>query len=193
MHRYRLLRGVSASALGVVCAFSAALAQEALPTIDIDAEGASASGPVRAVSGQNANDSGTSYTGPKTTSSMKTGAPILDTPKSVQIVPKQVLQDNQVLNVQEAVKFVSGVQTAGNVFYDRYLIRGFNSNSNTYRNNLKLLSAIGTEDISFLDRVEIVKGPSAMLFGRIQPGGLVNFVTKKPQEEAEHSVQEQFG
>ncbi len=60
---------------------------------------------------------------------------------------------------------------------------GFPSNF-TYRNGLKLYSVAGAEDVSFVDRVEILKGPAAMLYGRIQPGGLVDFITKRPLEEA---------
>ena len=104
-----------------------------------------------------------------------------------------MLEDNAVLNVQEAVKFVSGVQTGTGVFYDNFLIRGFSNGGFTYRNGLKIGSVTGTEDTSFVDRVEIVKGPAAMLYGRIQPGGLVNFVTKRPQDVAGYSIQEQFG
>jgi iron complex outermembrane receptor protein len=104
-----------------------------------------------------------------------------------------VLEDAQVLNTQDAVRFVSGVQQGLGVYYDAYIIRGFSTASNTYRNGLKLFAVAGSEDVSFIDRIEIVKGPTAMLYGRIQPGGLVNFVTKRPREEAAYSIQEQFG
>ena len=42
---------------------------------------------------------------------------------------------------------------------------------------------LGGEEVAFTDRVEIVKGPSSVLYGRIEPGGFVNVVTKRPQEE----------
>jgi iron complex outermembrane recepter protein len=222
MFTSHLLRGAGAAAIAVALS-NGAEAQQNLPNIDIGAHphasaarshsranvttraqtGAAAA--AEGAAGQGASDAqgpltekareqreSTAYARTRAISATKTNAPILDTPRSVVIVPKQVLEDNQVLNVQEAVKFVSGVQTAA-PFYDSYLIRGFPNGSNTYRNGLKLYSQTNTEDVAFIDRVEILKGPAAMLYGRIQPGGLVNFVTKRPQEEAAHSVQTQFG
>jgi len=178
----------SAGALLSSFAAVAAHAQEALPEIEIAGAGAA----TETRSAPPAKETG--YTRSKA-SSGKTEIPILDTPRSIVVVPRELLQDNQVINTQEAVKFVSGVQTASGL-YDGYQIRGFSNgglNGHTFRNNLKLIGLIQTEDVAFLDRVEIVKGPASMLFGRIQPGGLVNFVTKRPQEEAAYSVQEQFG
>ncbi|WP_166144134.1 TonB-dependent siderophore receptor [Methylosinus sp. RM1] len=190
MLRSTLLRGVSAGAFALAFMSAAsAPAQEALPTIDI-AAGAGGGAPTSGLQGK-AGENG--YARAKAVSATKTNVPILDTPRSVQIIPHEVLEDNQVLNTQEAVKFVSGVQTSPAAYYDRYSIRGFATGNNTYRNSLKLFGVAGTEDVAFIDRVEVVKGPAAMLYGRIQPGGLVNFVTKKPQAEAAYSIQEQFG
>ena len=84
------------------------------------------------------------------------------------------------------------MQPATGVFYDTFLIRGFATNF-TYRNGLKTQNLEGAEDVAFIDRVEVVKGPAAMLYGRIAPGGLVDYITKKPQEVAASSIQEQFG
>lgn len=195
MFRSILLRGVSAGALAFAFFPVISAAQEALPAIDIAAErgGAAPAGAGPSGRGANGEGNGTSYTAAKATSALKTDAPILDTPRSVQVIPKQVLEDNQVLNTQEAVKFVSGVQTAPGAYYDNFLIRGFGTGGNVYRNGLKLVTVSGAEDPAFIDRVEIMKGPAAMLYGRIQPGGLVNFATKKPQEEAARSIEEQFG
>jgi iron complex outermembrane receptor protein len=167
---------------------------EALPPIDVGAEqGPARRGAAGAGRHDSSEDSGPGYSVVDSRAATKTKLPILDTPRSVQVIPRRVLEDNQVLNVQEAVKFVSGVQTGSLVFYDQFQIRGFATSGNTFRNGLKLFTTSGTEDVAFVDRVEIVKGPTAMLYGRIQPGGLVNFVTKKPQAESAYSVQEQFG
>ncbi|HEY8065413.1 MAG TPA: TonB-dependent siderophore receptor [Methylosinus sp.] len=185
-----LSRGVGAGALTLALCFSAS-AQEALPTIDISAQAPSAAPATTNKAREKAESA--AYARTTATAATKANSPILDTPRAVAVVPKQVLEDNQVLNTQDAVRFVSGVQQGLGVYYDAYIIRGVSSGSNTYRNGLKLFSVVGSEDVSFVDRVEIVKGPAAMLYGRIQPGGLVNFVTKRPQDEAEYSIQEQFG
>jgi iron complex outermembrane receptor protein len=212
MFRSTLSRGVSAGALTLALT-SLANAQQSLPTIDVGGanrrpaatRGASgrasgnatapvdapASAPMSAAAREKYES--TAYTRSKAFSATKTNLPIIDTPRSIVVIPKQVLQDTAVLNTQEAVRFASGVQPGLGVYYDSYLIRGFSSGNNTYRNGLKLFQVAGTTDPAFLDRVEVLKGPAAMLYGRIQPGGMVNFVTKKPQEEAAYSLQEQFG
>lgn len=211
MSRSTLLRGASAGALMLVC--SAALGQQSLPTIDVGAAhqraattrvdpsngpsttaapaAAATSAPMSAEAREKFES--TAYTRTNAFTATKTNLPIIDTPRSIVVIPKQVLEDNAVLNTQEAVRFVSGMQPGLGVYYDSYLIRGFSSGNNTYRNGLKLSNVAGTTDTAFIDRVEILKGPAAMLYGRIQPGGMVNFVTKKPLEEAAYSLQEQFG
>ncbi len=123
----------------------------------------------------------------------KTDMPILETPMAVQVIPKEILEDKQTISIQEAVKNVSGVQTPTSVFYDSMMIRGFSNGGDMFRNGLKSRGFTGTEDMAFVDQVEVVKGPSAMLYGRVQPGGLVNIVTKKPQAKSESSVQQQAG
>ena len=112
---------------------------------------------------------------------------------AVSIIPHEVLEDRQVTTIWEAAKNVSGVQTPTSVFYDSLLIRGFDTGSDTFRNGLHTYGATGSEDMAFVDRIEIAKGPTAMLYGRVQPGGLVNYVTKSPQEEFKASVQQQVG
>ncbi len=197
MFRSTLLRGASAAALTLVLVSLEASAQETLPAINIEA-GAPAPGPAATpVPGpvtekERAQQEEHAYTSNYATSATKTDVPILDTPRSVLVIPKQVLEDNQVLTTMDAVRFVSGVQPATGVFYDTFLIRGFATNF-TYRNGLKTQNLEGAEDVAFIDRVEVVKGPAAMLYGRIAPGGLVDYITKKPQEVAASGIQEQFG
>nr|WP_281926488.1 TonB-dependent siderophore receptor [Methylocystis bryophila] len=119
---------------------------------------------------------------------------MLDTPAAVEVVPHEVIQDQQDLTILEAVQNVSGVQAQSGAFYDQYRIRGFNSGYGaTYRDTLKMEGIIGAEDPAFTDRVEVVKGPASMLFGRIEPGGLINIVPKKPREEASQTAQTQVG
>lgn len=133
------------------------------------------------------------YAVKKSRAGTKTDAAALETPVAVQVIPGDVLEDRQIVSIQEAVKNVSGVQTPTSVYYDVFAIRGFQTGSDTFRNGLKLNGVIGTEDMAFVDRVEVVKGPSSVLYGRIQPGGLVNIVTKKPRNDFSASVQQQFG
>ncbi len=201
MVRYTLLRGVSAGALTLVFFSTSTLAQEALPTIDIGTEGPAngAAGPANGPAGDAAGRGGkpspakeTGYARSTAYGATKTDAPLLDTPVAVQIVPHEVIEDQQDLNVLEVVKNVSGVQASPGTFYDQYNIRGFPTSA-TYRNGLKTQNLFATENMAFTDRIEIVKGPASVLYGRIDPGGFVNIVTKKPQEEFKASADQQVG
>ncbi|MDT4328291.1 TonB-dependent siderophore receptor [Methylomonas sp. MED-D] len=125
--------------------------------------------------------------------STKTDTPLMDTPMTVQVVPRQVLSDQQAIRLEDAVKNVSGVQpvwTSGGQGQD-FVIRGFGTNYSRFRNGQRISNF--NADLANIEQVEVLKGPAAMLFGRVQPGGMVNVVTKKPLSEAHYSLQQQFG
>jgi iron complex outermembrane recepter protein len=135
----------------------------------------------------------TEYNRQTAATATKTDTPIMDTPVSIQVIPQQVLKDQQAVRVEDAVKNVSGVQpvwTSGGQGQD-FVIRGFGSNYTRFRNGQRL-SSFNT-DLANVQQIEVLKGPAAMLYGRVQPGGMVNVVTKKPQAEAHYSIQQQFG
>ncbi len=123
----------------------------------------------------------------------KTDTPIMETPVSIQVVSRAVMDDQQAIRLQDTIKNVSGVQrdfTYGNG-YESFTIRGFSSASNFYRNGIRMITQ--SSETAHLNQIDILKGPAAMLFGRVEPGGLVNVVTKKPLEQAYYSLQQQFG
>lgn len=121
----------------------------------------------------------------------KTDTPIMETPVAIQEVSRKVMDDQQVISVKEALKNVSGVQSTPG-FYDNFMIRGFASNQVTYRDGLRqwLITNLETANLT---GIEVLKGPAAVLFGRVEPGGLVNMTTKRPLEQAYYSLQQQFG
>jgi iron complex outermembrane receptor protein len=131
------------------------------------------------------------YAVPESFAATKTETPIMETPVSIQEVSRAVMDDQQVIGVKDALKNVSGVQSTPG-FYDNFLIRGFTVNSGAYRDGLRqwLLTGIETANLT---GIEVLKGPAAVLFGRIEPGGLINITTKRPLEEAYYSLQQQFG
>ncbi len=202
MFRSILLRGAGAAAMTLALLTTSPRAQEALPTIDVGAStapansdaGGASTGAQKTSSGFGSPaDKETGYTRSTSFAATKTNTPLIDTPVAVEIVPREVIEDKQILNVMEATRNVSGVQAQPGTYYDQYQIRGFPSTAQTYRNGLKLLSLFNTEDVAFTERVEIVKGPASVLYGRIDPGGFVNVVTKRPQEEFKASATEQVG
>jgi len=127
----------------------------------------------------------------------KDNIPIIQTPANIQVVPRQVMDDQQDISVRDAiVGYVSSVQPPSTTpdssnFYDGFNIRGID-NVNIFRNDLRVWEITGIETAN-LQSIEILKGPAAFLFGRLEPGGIVNLVVKRPLETPYLSVQEQAG
>ena len=137
------------------------------------------------------------YAAPNSSFATKTDTPIMETPLNIQVLPKAVLDDQQAIRIDKAVKYVSGVTTgqgAGGLA-DQITIRGF-FNFNYFRNGMRIDTgggADGTRAMANVQRLEVLKGPAAMLYGRVEPGGMVNVVTKKPLDTAYYALQQQFG
>lgn len=125
----------------------------------------------------------------------KTETPIFEIPSSVQVVPREVIRQQTAITLSDTYRNVSGV-FEGDRFTsqrnsERPFIRGFQSRS-VYRNGFPLRE-VGPQDIAAIDRVEIVKGPSSVLYGLMEPGGVVNMVMKRPSADREYSIDQQFG
>jgi len=127
------------------------------------------------------------------TAATKTDTPIMETPVAVQVVPRAVMQDQQAVQVGDAVKNVSGVFqgfTWGG-FAEEFMIRGFNTSYANYLDGFRWPSSrLATANA---ERIEVVKGAAANLYGRIQPGGMINVVTKRPQATPYYALEQQFG
>ncbi len=139
----------------------------------------------------------TSYTVPNASTATKTDTPIMETPVSIQVIPQQVLRDQQAFRLQDALENVSGVQYTNNSGNEseNFLIRGFGDSSGTnlrFRNGVRN-PAIGRSNLANIEQVEVLKGPAAVLYGRLEPGGIINLVTKKPLAEAYYSLQQELG
>jgi len=192
MFRSVLTRGVSAGAVTLALLSCGALAQESLPAIDIGADQAT-----RADRGRRVEDKAT-YRPSNASTALKTDTPIMETPASIQVVPQQVLLDEQATTIPRAVENVSGVVAipslaAGGV--EQFYIRGFQT-YDYYRDGVRMNSIeqnSGAENIANVDRVEVLKGPASILYGRAEPGGVINLVTKKPQATPFYAVQQQAG
>lgn len=141
------------------------------------------------------NDDDDDYFVPNSSTGTRTDTRIVDTPQSIQVIPRKVLEDQQVIRLDEALRNVSGV-TFGGTNLGRSLeftIRGFDT-APVLRNGFRQFEAGGIfPETSNLERVEVLKGPAAVLFGEVQPGGVINLVTKQPLSEEYYDVQAQFG
>lgn len=158
--------GPAMLSLASVMLATSAMAQDggALPTIDVQ---------------------DTAGGGYQTTNSQLTRMPVplRDTPQTVNVVPKQLMEDQQVTSVQEALRNVPGITfTAGEggVQGDQINIRGYTARNDIYRDGIRDPGWYARDAFSF-DRVEVYKGPSSFVFGRGSTGGAINIVSKLPQ------------
>jgi iron complex outermembrane recepter protein len=122
--------------------------------------------------------------------------PLRELPQSVRVIPRQVIDDIGAVRLEEAYDYVSGVtrQNSFGGLWDNFAIRGFAGNENTGPNFLRNGFAgnrgfNAPRDMANVERIEVLKGPSAALYGASEPGGILNIVTKKPQFKAGNSVE----
>lgn len=112
--------------------------------------------------------------------------PVMDLPQGVTIVPNWLLYEQQAVTLTEAIRNVSGtvMTTTWRGAYDNYAIRGFIANQNTnLRRNGVGVSKFGQLLDPNTERVEVLKGPSSVLYGTLDPGGIINIQTKRPLEQ----------
>jgi iron complex outermembrane receptor protein len=125
----------------------------------------------------------------------KTETDIKDLPQSVSYASKELMSDQGAVRIGDVVKNFSGVSQFS--FYDDLTIRGFrvNGQSNTQLvNGLRSSTGFWKQPLTnYLERVEVLKGPSSALYGNASPGGVVNRVTKKPLNENRKSISISLG
>ena len=135
----------------------------------------------------------TDYNRSNASTATKTDTPIMETPYSVQVVPKALIQDQQGVQVGDAIKNVSGVfqGTTFGGFAEQFMIRGFNTQYANYYDGFRFPAS--RLSLANAERIEVVKGAAANLYGRIEPGGMINIVTKRPQATPYYSLEQRFG
>ncbi len=124
-------------------------------------------------------------TGARTTLSLKSTVPALETPQNIQVLSAALIADQGDLLLDEALRNVAGVMPGGYYNgFDYFRIRGFDAAGFIYLDNLKYDTNVTTNvELFGFDQVEIVKGPAASLYGEGSLGGLVNLVSKRPKPE----------
>lgn len=136
------------------------------------------------------------YFAPDASTATRTDTPIRDIPQSIQVIPERVLEDQQVIDIEEALTNVSGVTfggTTGNSTVD-FNIRGFD-NAPVLQDGFRQFGGFGqnVSETANLQRVEVLKGPASVLYGEIQPGGVINLVSKQPLAEPFYQAEIQVG
>ena len=138
------------------------------------------------------------YRATRSATGTKTDTALRDIPQSVQVVSRQVLEDQQIGRLGDALANVSSVQR-GNSHggsSESFVIRGFHAT--TYAIDGMLLNPLvsrpeAISDLANVERIEVLKGPASVLYGRGNPGGLINLVTRKPTFTPEASARAQAG
>lgn len=121
-------------------------------------------------------------------SATKTDTAPLDVAQTVNVVEQELIREQRVIRMEDALRNVTGVYAGGGEGRrDQFSIRGFSAELDTYVDGVR--DTAGYRDFSNIDRVEVLKGPAAMLFGRGSAGGIINRVTKKPTADNVREVQ----
>lgn len=131
------------------------------------------------------------YVSDEVASATKIGVPLTETPQSVSVITRNQLAAKGVDRLSEALRYTPGVQGETFGFEPRTTFlrfRGFDATtSGLYRNGLQLRNpsfAVGYSPEPYgAERIEVPRGPSSVLYGAGSPGGLVNFVSKRPTQE----------
>ena len=157
------------SVLAVLAAFhTVAFAETTLREVDVHAQPERADGPVQ---GYRANRSST-FT--------RTDTPLKEVPASVTVVPSTLVKDQAMRGLDDVLRYVPGAnvhQGEGN--RDQVVLRGHSTTADFFVDGVRDDAQI-FRDLYNLERVEVLKGPGGMVFGRGGAGGVVNRVTKKP-------------
>ncbi|MBE9193653.1 TonB-dependent siderophore receptor [Gloeocapsopsis crepidinum LEGE 06123] len=124
----------------------------------------------------------------RATTATRTETPLLDVPRSVQVVPQQVIEDQRVTTVGDALRNVSGIaqdSTPLSIFSDFIRVRGFTIGRDYFTNGIRNEFTgynLGQETAN-IERIEVLKGPSSVLYSQGAPGGVINILTKQPLTE----------
>lgn len=112
--------------------------------------------------------------------------PLIDTPRSVTAIPKEVLEQKNATSVRELARTTPGITLGtgegGNAFGDVLFIRGFKATNDAFIDGVRDSGSTLRENF-MTEQVEILKGPSGTVAGRGVTGGAINLVTKKPTQD----------
>lgn len=187
--------GTAGAGCAVFLAIPALQAQDQAQTQDslqlepIVVQGAGREDPKAPVSG---------YVATTSSTASKTGTPLVETPQSISVITADQLKAQGAQTLGQALNYTPGV--VGEPFgadprFDSPTIRGFDGRQSQFLNGLKLMRTAGAPAIELygLERVEVLRGPSSVLYGQGNPGGLINMVSKRPVFEPFGEVGAQFG
>jgi iron complex outermembrane receptor protein len=126
----------------------------------------------------------------------KTDTPLIETPQSISVVTSSQMDQQAVQTIDQALRYTPGVVTetrgGASAREDFQYIRGFGPFGTNYLDGMKQpYASFGffQNEPYFADRIEVLKGPSSVLYGQNSPGGLVNIISKKPTDKPFHEIE----
>jgi iron complex outermembrane receptor protein len=196
-HRFRLSHGRRATLAATAMALSAAVPayaedakteesepRRALPTVTVSGDaGETASGPV------------TGFVAKRGATATKTDTPLIETPQAISVVTRDQMEAQGALTLRETTNYTAGVVSSYfDSRVDSFKVRG--GDAVQYLDGLQrgygVYNTTKAEPYT-LERVELLRGPSSVLYGQGGVGGVLNLVSKRPQAETQREVQLQFG
>ncbi|GLO59186.1 TonB-dependent siderophore receptor [Pseudomonas sp. ITEM 17296] len=138
----------------------------------------------------------TGYVATRSATGTKTDTPILEIPQAINVVTADQVQAQGARNLTQALRYTPGLATGGftdrNSIADEITSRGFAPTplylDGAYLPYAGSLGGAPQIDPYTLERIEVLKGPSSVLYGQNQPGGLINMVSKRPTREQRNQV-----
>jgi iron complex outermembrane receptor protein len=107
----------------------------------------------------------------------------MDLPQAMSVLDSKTLREQQIMNLTDVLKNVNGIYIMGNTggYQEEIASRGSNiSTTNTFKNGIRFFNGMKLE-MSGIEKVEILKGNTAIEYGNVAPGGVLNIITKKPK------------
>lgn len=125
----------------------------------------------------------------------RSGIKVMDLPQSVQVIGSEVIEQQQAIRLSEVVKNLNGVYvgSARGGAQESFFSRGYDMSANNMFKNGFRYNAGSIPEVSSLEKVEFLKGGSALLYGNVAPGGIMNLVTKTPKFTSGGEVSMQMG
>lgn len=139
----------------------------------------------------------TSYLAEGTSTATKSDIPLIETPQSISVVTRKRMVDQEVNTIAEALRYMPGVQAESNGYEPRFTwlkFRGFDNTTNgLFKDGLQLRNPAFAVSYNLepygAEQIDVLRGPASFLYGQGSPGGLLNYVSKRPTQESLHEVQ----
>jgi catecholate siderophore receptor len=138
-------------------------------------------------------DNDDAFFAPTASSATKTETPLLDLPQTVNVVPRDLFSLQGARSIEDALLNVAGVSpSVGDGQRDQVYIRGFSAQYDQYLDGIRD-EAMYFRDLSNIDRIEVLEGPSAVLYGHGSAGGIVDRISRLPSATALGSLDVTYG